>query len=47
MNVWTITKYKIARQYLIEKKLFYNKMKNKQKNGCFLYFFAYDFVLQK
>ena len=36
MNVWTMSKYKIATQYLIDKKAFYDKMKNKQKKVVFL-----------
>ena len=40
MNVWTMSKYKIATQYLIDKKAFYDKMKNKQKKVVF-----YNFLL--
>ena len=40
VNVWTIAECLIARQYLIEKKPFYDKMQNKQKMFVFCTYFA-------
>ena len=40
LNVWTIAECLIARQYLIEKKPFYDKMQNKQKMFVFCTYFA-------
>ena len=40
VNVLTIAECLIAGQYLIEKKLFYDKMQNKQKMFVFRTYFA-------